>query len=95
MKATAYSEFHGDQMRVSFTGLEIGENIRKLLGPRSNYCMDYSNNNSHVCGCGYPIGRTRWELPEGYLLRTDPEECGADGGEYGHGYIKINIVKVA
>lgn len=93
MKAIATSQFHGN-LSVTFTGLKEGVNIRKLRGPRSNYCLDYSNNNSHVCGCGFPLSRTAWELPEGWYLSRHATECGSSGEEYGRGSIRIELVKV-
>jgi hypothetical protein len=92
MKATATSEFHGN-LSVTFTGLKEGINIRKLRGPRSNYCLDCSSSNSHVCGCGFPLSRTRWELPEDVYLLRHAEECGPNGENYGRGYICIELIK--
>ena len=91
MKITATSTFHGYEMNISFSGCEEGYNIRRLRGPRSQYCLDYSNNNSHVCGCGYPISHTDWEAPEGFEI-CEQEECGKDGGEYGKGFVKFRVV---
>ena len=91
MKAIAESDFHRG-LAVTFTGLQAGVNIRKLRGPRSRYCLDYSNN-SHVCGCGFPVTRTTWNVPEGWRV-LDVWECGPKGEEYGRGYIRIKLIQV-
>lgn len=96
MKATAKSKLH-QSFSVSFTGLQVGTNYRKLKGPRSNYCLDYNRSNSHVCGCGFPVSQTNWELPDGFILREPPIEVGNPKGEdtdYGNGWIKIDIVAI-
>jgi hypothetical protein len=92
MKVTAQSEFHPN-LSVTFSGLEVGTNIRRLRGPRSRYCLDYSSNNTHVCGCGFPVGRTKWHLPEDWRV-LNVWECGPSGDEYGRGYIRIDLIKV-
>lgn len=92
MKVTAQSEFHPN-LSVTFSGLEVGANIRRLRGPRSRYCLDYSSNNTHVCGCGFPVGRTKWHLPEGWRV-LNVCECGPKGEEYGQGYIRIDLIQV-
>ena len=92
MKATANSDFH-QSLSVSFVGLKAGANIRQLRGPRARYCLDYSSNNSHVCGCGFPVTRTTWHVPEGWRL-LNVWECGHDGREYGRGYIRIELLQV-
>lgn len=93
MKIKGKSEFHGSQMSVSFSGLKEGRNVRKLRGPREKYCLDYSQQNSHVCGCGYPVARTAWETPPGFEV-TEAREIGdpnSDAPEYGKGWIEITI----
>lgn len=88
MKITATSEFHGT-LSTTFTRCKEGINIKRLRGPRSKYCLDYSNSNSHVCGCGYPVSRTSWEA--GKFGVESVAECGADGDGYGRGYIKFRV----
>jgi len=88
MKITATSEFHGT-LSTTFTGCKEGINIKRLRGPRSKYCLDYSNSNSHVCGCGYPVSRTSWDA--GKFGVANVSECGADGDIYGKGYIRFEI----
>ena len=73
MKITATSKFHGT-LSTTFTGCKEGINIRRLRGPRSKYCLDYSHTNSHVCGCGYPALHDRDGTWGG-----EREQCGADG----------------
>ncbi len=85
---TLKSEFHPGVM-ATFRGLVPGINIRKIRN-RGKYCMDYSNNNSHVCGCGYPLSRTDQIASDGSDL-LEFRECGADGEEYGRGYFFIKI----
>ena len=92
MKVTAQSEFHPG-LQVTFTGLVDGVNIRQLRGPRSRYCLDYSSNNTHVCGCGFPVTRTKWHLPEDWRV-LNVWECGPKGEEYGRGYIRIDLIQV-
>lgn len=87
MKATAQSEFHPN-LSVTFSGLEVGTNIRRLRGPRSRYCL-----NTQACGCGFPVGRTKWNLPEGWQV-LNVWECGPKGEEYGRGYIRIELIQV-
>ena len=91
MKITATSTFHGNETGISFVGCEEGINTRQLKGPRAKYCRDYSNNNSHVCGCGYPIGNTDWEADEGFEV-IEQGECGKDGDIYGTGFIKFRVI---
>lgn len=88
MKVTARSTFH-PELSVSFTGCKEGLNIRRLRGPRSRYCLDYSHTNSHVCGCGYPVSRTSWDA--GKFGVENVAECGADGDIYGRGYIQFEL----
>jgi hypothetical protein len=94
MKAFAQSTFH-PIFGVTFIGLEVGVNYRKLKGPRSDYCLDY--NGCHgACGCGYPVYFTEWELPEGYKLAETPREVGNPAStdmHYGKGWIEIIIAK--
>ena len=90
MKIKVTSTFHGEGLNVSFTGCTEGLNIRRLIGPRSKYCLDYSNNNSHVCGCGFPVAWADWEAPEGFEV-YDKFECDKDGDGYGHGYVAFRI----
>lgn len=89
MKITARSTFH-PSLSVSFTGCKEGLNVRRLRGPRSRYCLDYSHTNSHVCGCGYPVSRTSWDAGEKYGVENI-SECGADGDCYGSGYIRFEV----
>jgi len=89
MRITATSTFHGT-LSTTFTGCKEGLNIRRLRGPRSKYCLDYSDSNSHVCGCGYPVSRTSWDAGEGWGVEN-VRECGADGDVYGRGYIRFEI----
>jgi len=93
MKITATSEFHGI-LSTSFSGCVEGYNIRRLRGPRSNYCLDYSHANSHVCGCGYPVSRTIWDAGDTYGVKN-VSECGPDGDRYGRGYISFEVYNVA
>ena len=93
MKATAKSDFHPG-LQITFTGLEEGVNIRQLRGKRDRYCLDYSNNNSHACGCGFPTRRTTWSLPDGCYIVREAEECGLGGKEYGRGYLRIEIAQM-
>lgn len=88
MKITATSTFH-DTLSTTFQGCVEGINIRRLRGPRSNYCLDYSHTNSHVCGCGYPISSTTWEA--GKFGVGEVSECGADGDCYGRGYLRFTV----
>ena len=88
MKITARSTFH-PSLSTTFTGCKEGLNIRRLRGPRSKYCLDYSHTNSHVCGCGYPVFRTMWDA--GRFGVTNVAECGADGDVYGRGYIRFEL----
>lgn len=88
MKITATSEFHGT-LSTTFTGCKEGINIKRLRGPRSKYCLDYSSSNSHVCGCGYPVSRTSWEA--GKFRVGNVSECGANGDCYGSGYIRFTV----
>ena len=92
MKITANSTFH-PSLSVSFTGCREGLNIRRLRGPRSKYCLDYSHTNSHVCGCGYPVSRTSWDA--GKFGVENVAECGADGDIYGRGYIRFTVYDAA
>jgi hypothetical protein len=87
---TAWSHFHGDGLNVTFKKCRKGVNIRRLRGPRSKYCLDYSNTNTHVCGCGFPINAT-WEDKSGRWQAEHITECGPDGDEYGRGYIRFSI----
>jgi len=95
MKITAKSTFHKcDSLEISFSGCKPGLNIRRLRGPRARYCMDYEpGNNTHVCGCGFPLSSTNWELPAGWEMDyEDPiRECGPDGSD-GRGYIRFVVV---
>lgn len=90
MKITATSTFHGEGMSVNFTGCTEGINIRKLRGPRSKYCLDYSSN-SHTCGCGFPINNTSWSAPEGFGVDSPYTECWPNGEEYGKGYVAFRV----
>lgn len=90
MKITASSTFHDCMDPLVFCGCKEGLNIRRLRGPRSRYCLDYSNNNSHVCGCGFPIYNTDWDATDGYIVYPDGE-CGKDGNVYDKGYIRIVV----
>ena len=89
MKITATSTFHGT-LSTTFTGCREGLNIRRLRGPRSRYCLDYSDSNSHVCGCGYPVSWTSWDAGDKFEVEN-VAECGADGDIYGRGYIRFEI----
>ena len=93
MRITATSEFHGS-LSITFTGCVEGLNIRRLRGPRSRYCHDYSHTNSHVCGCGFPSSRTTWEAPDGWGV-YGCGECGPDGDAYGRGYIGFRVHNAA
>lgn len=93
MKITGKSTFHHG-VQITLIGVTEGINIKKLRGPRNRYCLDYSNNNSHVCGCGFPVARIEWEIPEGYKMKSPPCECGVDGNCYKTGYIVFEIIKV-
>jgi len=88
MKITATSEFHGT-LSTTFVGCKEGVNVKRLRGPRSKYCLDYSNSNSHVCGCGYPVSRTSWEA--GKYGVENVSECGKDGDGYGRGYLRFTV----
>lgn len=92
MKITATSTFHGT-LSTTFTGCKEGLNIKRLRGPRSKYCLDYSNSNSHVCGCGYPVSRTSWEA--GKYGVENVSECGSDGDAYGKGYLRFTVYDAA
>ncbi len=87
---TAYSHFHGDGVHVTFARCRKGLNIRRLRGPRRNYCLDYSHENSHVCGCGFPATAT-WRDSTGRWSAEDITTCGPDGDVYGRGYIRFKI----
>lgn len=89
MKITATSQFHGS-MSVTFTGCKVGVNIRRLRGPRSRYCLDYSHANTHVCGCGYPVARTAWDAGEGWEV-GGVAECDQYGDMQGRGYIRFRV----
>ena len=89
MKVTATSTFHGT-LSTTFTGCKKGINIRRLRGPRSRYCLDYSHTNSHVCGCGYPVSWTSWDAGDKFEVEN-VAECGADGDIYGRGYIRFEL----
>lgn len=89
MRITATSTFHGS-LSTAFQGCAEGINIRRLRGPRSHYCLDYSHSNSHVCGCGYPVSRTTWDAGEQFGIEN-VSECGADGDVQGRGYIRFEI----
>jgi len=89
MKITATSEFHGT-LSTTFTGCKEGLNVRRLRGPRSRYCLDYSHTNSHACGCGYPVSRTSWDAGENFEVEN-VAECGANGDVYGRGYIRFEV----
>jgi len=91
MKITLTSTFHSN-LSVSFSGVKIGPNVRKLIGPRSKYCLDYSSENSHVCGCGFPCSRAKWDMPENYEVR-EIGECGPEGVIPGRGYIMFEIAE--
>ena len=91
---TAWSHFHGDGLNVTFTRCRKGLNIRRLRGPRRRYCLDYSNTNTHVCGCGFPVSRTLWDAGEKYGVENI-SECGADGDCYGRGYIRFEVYDAA
>ena len=91
MKITATSTFHG--LSTTFSGCKEGVNVRRLRGPRSKYCLDYSHTNSHGCGCGYPVSRTSWDA--GWFDVTNVSECGADGDVYGRGYIRFELYDTA
>ena len=93
MRITATSKFH-NTLQCTFTGCKEGVNIRRLRGPRSKYCLDYSNSNSHVCGCGYPVSRTLWDAGEKYGVENI-SECGPDGDCYGRGYIRFKVYDAA
>ena len=88
MKITATSKFHGT-LSTTFTGCKEGINIRRLRGPRSRYCLDYSHG-SHVCGCGYPVSHTIWDAGDKFEVEN-VAECGADGDIYGRGYIRFEV----
>ena len=90
IKITAYSHFHGEGINVTFARCRKGLNIRRLRGPRSRYCLDYSNTNSHVCGCDFPVTAT-WTDATGRWQAEDISECGPDGSPYGRGYIRFEI----
>jgi len=90
MRITATSDFHDGMMSITFTGCKEGVNVRRLRGPRSKYCLDYSHTNSHVCACGYPVFRTSWDAGENFGV-ANVAECGADGDCYGKGYIQFEI----
>jgi len=93
MKITATSTFH-EMLSVSFAGCKEGINIRRLRGPRSKYCLDYSHANSHVCGCGFPVSRTIWDAGDTYGI-ANVSECGPDGDRYGKGYIRFEVFPLA
>jgi len=88
MRVTATSTFHGS-LSVVFNNCHEGVNIRRLRGPRTKYCLDYSHANSHVCGCGYPCARTNWDAGQRFGVEG-VAECGRDGGQ-GRGYIAFNV----
>ena len=90
MRITATSTFHGT-LSITFTGCKEGINIRRLRGPRSRYCLDYSSSNSHVCGCGFPLSRTAWDGGEKWGVEVRPGECGPRGEEYGRGYVCFRV----
>lgn len=92
MKVTATSVFHGT-LSISFTGCKEGVNVRRLRGPRAKYCLDYNSANTHVCGCGYPVSRTRWDAGEQHGVEA-VTECGATGDAYGSGYIRFEIYEL-
>jgi hypothetical protein len=56
--------------------------------------LDYSNSNSHVCGCGYPVYLTIWDAGENFGVEN-VAECGADGDCYGSGYIRFELYDAA
>lgn len=89
MKITIKSAFH-DNLSVSFSGCKVGYNVRKLKGKRSNYCLDYSNSNSHVCGCGFPCSNVKFEMGEGNWI-NGIGECGENGEIGGRGFIMFEL----
>ena len=93
MRITATSTFHGT-LSTTFTGCKEGINIRRLRGPRSKYCLDYSHTNSHVCGCGYPVSWTSWDAGDKFEVEN-VSECGPDGDIYGSGYIRFEVYDAA
>jgi hypothetical protein len=93
MKITITSTFHDGMKPITFRRCEPGVNIRRLRGTRSRYCMDYSNKNLHVCGCGFPRFYAKWDAGEGWEVPAPRRvECGPRGEEYGRGYIRFEIV---
>ena len=94
MKIKATSDFHDGMMSTTFRGCKEGVNVRRLRGPRSRYCLDYSISNSHVCGCGYPVSLTIWDAGDKWGV-SNVSECGADGDVYGRGYIRFEIYDAA
>ena len=91
MRVTARSTFHGSTLSTTFVGCKKGINIRRLRGPRSRYCLDYSHTNTHVCGCGYPVSWASWDAGENFDV-VNVSECGADGDIYGRGYIRFEVI---
>ncbi len=91
MKLVCESTFH-PQMSVTFIGIKEGVNVRRLIGGRHKYCLDYRHDNSHVCGCGYPLARTEFTLPDGYEVR-DVYVRGPYGQEYGRTHICFEVAK--
>ena len=92
MKITITSTFHDGLTPLVFTGCKEGINIRRLRGPRSRYCLDYSNSNSHVCGCGFPCSFAKWDAGEAWEVPSPRRvECGPQGEEYGRGYVRFEI----
>lgn len=88
MKATATSKFHGN-LEISFSRLQPGKNYRKLRGAYSKYCLGDGNK---VCGCGWPVTRTKWTLSSKEFEVGYVAEVGGPGNrDYGHGYIEIDI----
>lgn len=93
MRITATSTFHGSLCRVVFSGCKEGVNVRRLRGPRSNYCLDYRHDNTHVCGCGYPVSRTSWYAGEGFAV-SGVGECGPNGDFGGRGYVSFRVYRL-
>jgi len=91
MKITVKSTFHDGMAPLVFTGCREGANIRRLRGPRSRYCLDYSSN-SNVCGCGFPCSHAEWDAGDEWDVPLSRcVECGPRGEEYGRGFIRFEV----
>jgi hypothetical protein len=70
MTIKAQSTFHGNISQSFRVPAECGRYPRRCPNPCDN-AKDHQTGIAIHCGCGWPVDRTKWEAPEGFVAYAE------------------------